>query len=391
MKIDNPIFGLRFGSNTTLQPTHEELRLFLESRKKEGGRELHGGVLAAFAEVLEDVISFQRRQLHEARRQDVRERMFYGVLGHSLFFNPALKSAVEQYKYHLHALTTLDFKKPGAFINAVEEAMSRLNPKKKDDATKLVKFRAMAGERKKLLETLTLKRAELVEELSHIAMYIRDNLVKIENRCETSIVVLADSRISRKKETQLIEDIKIHFKEQLKNDLRDGLVTSRHLEIAKRDVDLLMKEILFVLRDNFYSLTRLFEAIYDHTRKIVHDIDILMEEYQRKKNRSFEEDVALFTWIEQVLVALISADRFDLKTTEMQTETTHKTILLEKRDEMLNHLFELLQKERRSWTRRSREYNRRRSDPPGHKDLKRRSGCDRRAGEDRRRFASASL
>jgi len=384
MTMDKSIFGLRFSSNVSLQPTQEELRMFLESTIKQGGRELHGNVLATYNDVLESVLSFRRGQLPHAPTRDEHEKMFYGVLSHSFFYNPALKSAVEQYKYQLHALRTIDFRKPRAFINAAEQAISLLDSRKETDAAKKVKMQDMVDERKKILETLNSSWPALVEELGHLSLYIRDNLFKIANRCETSIVVLVNSSIARMKENQVIEDIKIHFKEQLKYDLHDGLVTGQRLENAKKDVALLSKEISNNFRENIFALTQLYESIYDHTLKTAREIDTLMGENRRTKNTGFAEEMELFTRIEQVLDAFITRRRFELKEAETKSETTHKDIFLEKRKEMLDHLFELMQKDRRSWLRRSREMRRRSDDMPYQYPV-RRSESDRRAENDRRK------
>jgi hypothetical protein len=389
MTIDRSIFGLRFGSNASLHPTQEELRNFLESRKKENRRELHGNDLATYRELLEDVMSFQRHQQQGMPPQSVQQKMFYGVLSHSSFFSPALASAVEQFKYQLYALTTLDFKKPRAFIKSTEEAISKLNPKKKADAVKLAKMRGMAEERIAMLETLNKLWAELVEELSHLAMYIRHNLVKIEDRCEAAIVVLVDSHIARNKENQLIEDVKTQFKEQLKNDLHYGLITKQHIETAKHDVLILSKELSNIFKDDVYELTRLFEAIYDHLKKTIKEIDAVMTEIGRRKDKRLEEHVDLFAEIEKILVSLISDYQFELKAAEVRSKTGYENILLEKRKEMIDHLFDLLKKERRSWNRRSRE-DRRKQDLKGKEPI-RRSGIDRRRGKDRRKAERVPL
>jgi hypothetical protein len=143
MTTNKSIFGLRFRSQAEIHPSQEELRVFLESVKKKGGQEIHGNDLAKYRELLKDM------------QQDIRDKMFYGVLNHSRFVNPALKSAVEQYKYHLHTLINLDLKKPKVFIR---------------------------------------RWAALAEELINIALYVRDNLVKIAKLCEASIVILLTSR-----------------------------------------------------------------------------------------------------------------------------------------------------------------------------------------------------
>ena len=384
MTQDRSIFGLRFGSNPSLQPTQEELRNFLESRKKDNRRESHDSDLAPYRELLEDVLSFQRHQQQGMPPQSVQQKMFYGVLGHSAFFSIALKSAVEQYKYHLNDLSSLDFKKPRAFIRSTEEAISELNANKKADAARLAKMRGMIGERIAILETLNRRWAELVEEMYHIAMYVRHNLVKIGDRCEAAIVVLVDSHIARTMENQLIEDIRAQFKEQLRNDLHYGVITRQHLENARNDIIILSKELSNIFKDDVYELTRLYEAIYDHLKKIVTEIDAVMAEINTKKNRRLEEDVDLFRKIETILVSLISDYQFDLKATDVHSKTAYESILVEKRKEMIDHLFTLLHRERRAWNRRSRE-DRRKQDVLQGRDPNRRHGKERRSGKDRRK------
>jgi hypothetical protein len=386
MTMNNSIFGLRFEANVEFQPTQEELLMFLESRKKEDGPVLHGSVLATYNEALERVLSFRRGQLADG---DEREKMFYGVLCHSCFFNLGLKSAVEQYKYQLHELSTIDFRKHKAFITAAEQEMSLLSSWKKADAARKAKMQDMVDERKQLLETLTSRRPALVEELRDLALYIRDNLFKIANRCETSIAVLVESSVARLKEKQLIEDIKIHFEEQLDDGLHDGPVSGQRLENAENDFALLSKEIANSFRENLFSLTQLYEAIYDHTLKTSREIDTLMGENRITGNRSFIEEVELFTRIEKVLDSLISGKQFELNATESESKTGHKDVFLKKRRELLDYLFELMQKDRRSWMRRSRE-KRRSSDDLQYQMPSRRSGIDRRAGKDRRRVLSLS-
>jgi hypothetical protein len=333
MKINKSIFGLRFQQHAEIHPTREELRVFLESMKKKGGQELHGSDLAKYRELLEDM------------QQDFRGKMFYGVLSHSRFVNPALKSAVEQYKYLLHALITLDLKKPRMYIR---------------------------------------RWAAVAEELKNIALYIRDNLVKIEKLCEASIDILVDFQIERKFENQLIEDIKTHFKEHLKDSLHHGPIAKQYLETVKKDVAMLSKEISTILREDVFALTGLYEAIHDHTKKITHDIDTLMAQMKSNKNKSFEDDKELLAQVEQVLVSLISECHFELTPTEIRTGTAHEDILLEKRKEMLDYLFELLHKERRSRGNRRTRRDRRRSNDPNNNGPERRSGKDRRSKKNRR-------
>ena len=151
MMRNKSIFGLRFDVNEEFSPAPEELRAFLESPKKEGRRELHGLDLARYNELLDDILAFKLYQRQNAGPQDLRGRMFYEVLSHSCFFNTALKSAVEQYKYYVHALTALNFRKPTAFIKTAREEMGRLNPKRRDEAAKLSRLQNLVDERERTL------------------------------------------------------------------------------------------------------------------------------------------------------------------------------------------------------------------------------------------------
>jgi hypothetical protein len=242
----------------------------------------------------------------------------------------------------------------------------------------------MVDERKKMLKTLVRRRLALVRELGDIALYLRDNLVMIEKRCETSIVVLVDLQISRKKENQMIEDIKTHFKEQLMDSLLAGPVATQYVETIKKDVDQLSKEISYMFRDDIYALTRLFEAVHDHTKKTVLEIDTLMAKTERGKNKSLEDDRGLFTNIEKVLVSLISNYHFELKPAIIRSETAHEDILLKKRKELLDHVFELLKKERRARLERRSAEDRRKFTDLNNSRPERRKGKDRRSGKKRR-------
>jgi hypothetical protein len=384
MTIHKPIFGLRFGSNEELSPTREELEAFLAGPRDEGGREPYGNALVTYRVLLEAIKAYEQQHPQDLTPQGFQEKMFYGVLGHSQFFNPVLASAVEQYNYHLHALKTLDFKKPLVFIKAAEDEMSGLNPKKREDAVKLDRFRDMIDERKKTLTLLERRRAALVRELGDIALYLRDNLFMIEKRCETSIVVLVELQISRKKENQLIEDIKTHFREHLRDFLHNGPVARQYIEIVKKDVAQLSKEISSIIREDVYALTRLYEAVHDHTKKAAGGIDALMAKTERGKTKSIEDDRRLFEDVEKVLISLISEYHFELKPAIIRSETAHEDILLGKRRELLDHIFELLKKERRARLDRRSAEDRRKFTIPKSTGPERRKGKERRSGKKRR-------
>ena len=111
---------------------------------------------------------------------------------------------------------------------------------------------------------------------------------------------------------------------------------------------MLSREISSLVRDDVYSITRLYEAIHEHASEAVNRIDALIMEAKKKSERSHEDDVALFSKLEQALLALVSDYHFELHTTSLWSETAHEHILLEKRKEMLEHFFDLLNRERRA-------------------------------------------
>jgi hypothetical protein len=383
MPADKSIFGLRFGSNAGLQPTHEEIRTFLATPKKTGKPELHADDLASYREMLGRVTTFEQGRLQGVLPENFRERMFYGALGVSSFFNPALKSAIELYKYHCHALLALDFKKPAAFIKAAEEEMGRLNPKKNSEAERLGRLQGMVEERKRTLEILVKRRRERAEELQHIARYIGDNLVKIEKLCKGSIVVLVDLQVARREEDRLIAEIKEHFKERLRDALHSGQVTKERLETAKKDVAVLSREMSALLREDVFAMAGLFEAIHDHAWKAADAIGALMKKIGGMKNAGIEDEGKVYARVEQVLASLASECRFELKAAAIRSETAHEDVLREKRSQMLVCFLELLEKERRAWRDRRSGEDRRKFHDPGFKGPERRRK-KRRSGKSRR-------
>jgi hypothetical protein len=386
MPVDKSIFGLRFGSNAELQPTRDELRTFLDGPKKAGELEPRGRDLATYRQMLDRIQAFEenRRQGGEAR--NFRDLMFYRVLGLSSFFHPSLLLAIEQYEYHCHTLLSLDFKKPAAFIRSAEEEMSRLNPKKKNEADRLARLQDMVEERKKTLKALEKRWNDLTAELANIVLYIRDSLVRIGELCEGSIVILVDVQVKQQEEKRLIEDIKTHFKEHLRDSLHSGPVTKEHVETVKKDVAALTEEMSALVREDVYSLTRLFEAVHDHARKVADGIDALMAKIAnaREQASSFEAGAALYNEAGRLLVSLVRDYRFEMKTEPLRTETSHQDILREKRKETLDLLFDLLQKERRARGERRTGEDRRKFSDPDFIGPEQRSGKDRRSGRKRR-------
>lgn len=338
MTPDETIFGLRFRADGKLQLPIDGLKLFLDSPTKEDKGKLHGDDLAAYRDLLNAVESFERD-----RRGGFRDWMLFTVLGHSHVVKPALKSAVEQYKYHFYNLTELDLKKPSAFIKSAEDEIARLNPKKKEEAARKERLTGMVADRKQALALMTKKWLALAEELTHIIAYIKDNLVKIEKLTDTSIAILEGEKISRKKEGDLIEDIKTQFKERLRASLHQGTITRGDLEKAKEEVSSLSKRTADLIRTDVYTLTQLYVAIHEYCGKACNELDRRVDEIQNKKHDSFDEDLELYAQVAKILVSFTQECCFDIKLADFGTETEHDLILMEKRKEMLEHLFDLLQ------------------------------------------------
>jgi len=258
MAIDKTIFGLRFGANDELFPLQEDLRVFLESPKEENGKKLHGEDLTMYNGMLESIKAYGYYHARGTAAENLQRKVFISVLEHVSFFNPAFKSVIEQYKYHFHALKAIDFKKPKGFIRSAEEEIGRLNPKKKDEAARLARLRGMVDERKSALEALEKRWEALAKELNHIARYVRENLVKIERLCGASVGILADTQTALHEESRIIDEIKVQFKEHLKDSLHRGQLSKQDLEEVKRAVDTLSQEISEFIREDLNAMAGLY-------------------------------------------------------------------------------------------------------------------------------------
>ncbi len=336
MTADDTIFGLRFRANGKLQLSIDGLKIFLDSPKKEDKGKQHGDDLAAYRDLLKAVESFE-----QGKQERFHDWMLFTVLDHSHLVKPALKSAVEQYKYHFFNLSELDLKKPSAFIKSAEEEIAKLNPKKKEEVARKERLAGMVEERKGALNSLMKQWLALAEELNHIIAYIRDNLAKIVRLTEKSIAVLEGEKISRRKEGDLIEDIKTQFKERLRESLRQGTVTREDLETAKAEVASLSKRTADLIRADVYTLTQLYVAIHEYCGKASSELDRRVDEIQNKKHASFDEDLDLYTQVERILILFTQDCHFEIQAEDIDT---HDQVLMDKRKEMLGHLFDLLRK-----------------------------------------------
>jgi len=383
MTRDDSLFSIRYASNEELYPSKEELRAFLAGPKQGGGS--HGKDLEPYQKLLADYLAFEKRKNQSAEAIDYRERMYYAVLGHSCFLNQAVEVSVEQYKYNVSSLERLEFRKPKAFVRAAEEELRGLDPKKKEDAVKLTRLLDMTDERKAVIEKMTRVWMTVSEELLSIIVYLKDNLVKINRLCGMSLDILKDEALARNEEERLLGDIKLQFKEQLKDSLHRGSITRQQLDAVQHDVSLLLKEMSALVKRDIDALKKLYQALFDHTGRVVSELDALVTQYTNRTTRDFEFEREVFFKAENVLVLLVSGFRFDMYASVTRSATPYLSIMSEKRTEMFDHLFEQIRKDRRSVSDRRFASDRRKFRDPEYHGPERRSGKDRRKTTGRRK------
>jgi hypothetical protein len=383
MTIDKSIFGFPFMSSEKLQPARKQLAAFLESVRKGADNDL-----TLFLGLLKDIDAFEQKQLPEAGQEDIRKYLFHGALRYSQFADHALLSTVELFQYQMHALSSIDFDTPSSFIQAAEQTMRKLSRKKIDDVLRMVRLQEMIRERKKIIEKRRQPWEELAAELCRIALYIKDNLVKIGKECETSIIMLSDLSVTGEKERLLIEGMKTHFKDQARRALHSGTGTIQDIQNFLQEANLLVDEVSIAAREDINALTGLYEALHDHLKKTVQVIENLLTEIERRKGKNPEENGPLFVKLEQALVSLLSVHRLEQQATGIHTETAHEKLVTRKRKEMLSSLFDIVQKDRRARTDRRSSGGRRKFNPDYHRP-ERRSSTDRRSGKNRRELCGA--
>jgi hypothetical protein len=380
MAIDSSIFGLRFRSNVDITPTLDELDQFLASPKIADTRVPRARDLERYHAMIERLQAFEARRHSVEEVPDIRDQMLYGVLGLTQFFSPGLELAVGQFKYHLNRLAAIDLKKPADFIQAAEREIAELDPKRKVQAAKSERLRAMVEERRQAIAVLMRERAELVEELVNIAQYVRENLVRIEHVCETSIVILVGFQVTKSTEKQFIAALKEQFKDQLAAARERGPISNQDLENAKRDFAAVSGAVAALIRDDVYTLTSLYEAVYEHVQCYAGAIEVLLA-----RNKAGQDDLGLCTELEGVLDALVGDFRYELKAVAVSRETAYENVLREKRREILDNLFTKLDQDRRTRQDRRRHGDPRKYATPTSLASERRAAKERRSAKVRRR------
>lgn len=341
--MDTSLFGLRFQSNPELHPDPGDLAAFLRSPRPTGGKGLRQDDLAFFTGYLERVEAYEKGATRGLAGGDLNDRMLLGVLSHTQFFRPSFRLAIEEYLYHHHQVLALDFDKPEKFVRSAEEELGRLSSKRKEDQQKSTRLQVLIEQRKKDLETLAKRRHVLATELCLIAAYVRDNVAKVLQRCEGAITGLAKLQVDGKKKEQLIEDLKAHFKDEVRERRQMGAVTTEYLETLKAEVAQLSQRLARQVLGDIHVMTGVYEELHEHAKKnagLLKDLIARVDQARKpdayRNNRPFAE-------IERVLVALISEFRPAVKAAAPEGNGERQGDLLTRlRREMLDHIFALL-------------------------------------------------
>jgi hypothetical protein len=384
MMSNKSIFGTPFTPNGALKPKPDQMRAFLESRGKNGGGGLHGDDLLGYRRLLENVFAFGREQLQDAKPEDLPRHMVSAVLRSSRFADHNLLSALELYKYHLHALTlkSAEYKTLVAFIRSAEQTLSSLSRDKLDDVLRMVRLREMIEEREKIVEALKPPALAVSAELYRTARYIRGALANVEKRCEASIAMLSDPGVIGKTESQIIDNIKGRPQKAL----LAGKITVQNLERAKREVELIAKKLSSVMREDSNLLKGVCGALRKQLRKTMLMTEAPLAEIGSNTHRSIEEQQRVFSEIGHAFLSL-TANTFEPPARPdpaMHVDGAYEKFIEKKRKEMLGHLFDVLKKDRRSRTDRRSSTSRRKSSDPNFQGSQQRSGKDRRRGNNRR-------
>ncbi|OGW28320.1 MAG: hypothetical protein A2X56_02760 [Nitrospirae bacterium GWC2_57_13] len=336
------IFGLRFSANESIQPTNEELRLFLEGPRADGKSGCHRDDLAAFDGLLQRIETFEQKHGQVVDQPGWQERKLLGVLAHSRFFRPSFRAAVEQFKYQAHALENIDLRKPTAFIRSAEEEIAKLNPKK--DEAKMARLKELVEQRNRDLDGLRKRWPLLVKELNDISLYIRDGLAKITNLCEAAITTLVSLQVKGEKKDELVEDLKRHYRDRVRDDLQVGPVTKEYLAQLQGEVAALSQQLSSGVLQDFYFMTELYEQIHEHVNQSSARIEKLNSRIAAGKRQDLEADKRMIRELNGVIAALVSPLPFESGGGTAEPAEQQEKILFEKRREMVDHVFDVLKK-----------------------------------------------
>ena len=379
MKQDNTnIFTPRVSPRQDLQPTTEQLSAFLEQRKKEGHLASLVSGIGRVRMMLIDIDAFEQRRKLEPGLQDLRERMVFGVLRHTRFLCEEVLTAATQHEYQLYALNESDFDSPAEFIASAEQTMKKLKRGKIEDMIRMGRLSEMVGERRRIIAGLDALWSALTGEMLHIVDHVRENLLRIETLCRKSIVVLVEIGLDKKQENELIKDVREKFIKELKTAAGVRKLTEEDLVKGNEICDRLAKKLSEMIRDDLYSLSRLYETVHDRVKSVVAELDAQLIDLARLKAGERKEALHVYRKIGDTLVSLIADFPAELKPGKVELGGTRNAHLMEKRRDMVDHLLDQAGLERRERSDRRGRHERRKM-----KDLTY-SGPERRAAAERR-------
>jgi len=367
-----------------MRPTKADLASFLERMKKQGALFPLFNAMGRLRLMQIDMEAFEARRKLEPWQQDHRERMVFGVLRHSRFVSEELMVAVAEFQYHLRMLASLDFAGPEEFIQNAKQTLKKLKRSKIDDVERMVRLTEMIEERRNILESLAGRQSALINEMRHIASYVRENLVRMETLCRKAVVVLVETGLDRTREGELIEEVRTQFNRELRTASGVRQLTAEDLERAKHIADRLARKLSDVIRDDVYSLSRLYETVHDIAKSTADELTERLREVDRARTLGDHEVVEPFQKIGHALAQLLVGFPDELRPKKADIGLTHNALLMDKRREMVEYLFEQTGLERRDRPERRKAPDRRKFNDPNYRGPERRSGKSRRARSSRR-------
>lgn len=387
MKEDmNSIFGPRVGLDTSMRPAKTELAAFLERMKKQGALVPLVSAMGKLRMMLIDMEAFEDRRKLDPWHQDHRERMVFGVLRHSRFVCDELLTAVAEFQYHLRTLASLDFDGPEEFIENAERTLKKLKKSKIDHVVRMMRLQEMVNERRNIIAGLEARQSALIDELRNIASYVRQNLVLMETLCRKAVVVLVEIGLQRTIEAKLIEEIRIQFNRELRAASGVRQLTNEDLDRSKHIADRLAQKLSDLVRDDVYSLSRLYETVHDLAKNTAEELTERLREIDRVRTGGDRGVIEPFQKIGQALSLLLVDFPDELRPKKADIGLTRNAMLMDKRRVMVEYLFEQTGVERRARAERRSAPDRRAEQDPNYPGPERRTGKSRRTRTGRRAY-----
>ena len=340
MALEQSQYRLQARKNEDILPSHEQLAAFLDSPKRAGRKETHRDDLKYYLEFYAAVQEFALLRKRGNRTMPYQDALQYGVLDRSGLFTPGVRSAVEHFKYYRQALSEIDLKKPSVFIRSAEEEIARLRAGKKDEAARIDRLQRMIDERKRDMDAQRKRWSALQTELNAILAAVGVELEAIRKHCEASIGALVDLQVGKKAENRMIEYIKNHFKDQVRDSLQHGPVTKEFLESMKATVARLSKQISLQLLEDLFVMTGLYESVHDYAAASLKQLAPLLGQLAVRPQTDLEADRDFFSGVEQSLVAVLAGFRIEIRSpAAIPKDPEHEGILMDTRWDMLDRLF----------------------------------------------------